>query len=156
MQLRDLVGTPRRADESQQDAAAILNVATLLVALSSLFGLIAHALSGAVADHGTFIGGAVLTMCVSSGVLLRRGRLRAGVLVSARAAVVTCALSVPACIALVAAEAAGAVQHSNNMTPAYRALTATLALTVTTAVFLVALRRLQRAVDDARAKGASL
>ncbi len=74
----------------------------------------------------------------------------AGVLLSARAAIITCALSVPASLALLVAETRGWMPPGIPSSPAQRGLTAVLTLVVTTAIFLIALRRLIRAVERTR------
>ncbi len=74
----------------------------------------------------------------------------AGVLLSARAAVISCALSVPAVLALLVAETRGWMPMGLRAPPAQRGLTAVLTLVVTTAIFLIALRRLIRAAERTR------
>ena len=74
----------------------------------------------------------------------------AGVLLSARAAIISCALSVPASLGLLLMEAQGWMPAGRASSAAQRGLTAVLTLVVTTAIFLIALRRLMRAVERAR------
>ncbi len=69
----------------------------------------------------------------------------AGVLLSARAAIITCAANVAAALVLLLVEARGWVPPVRNVTFMDRAATSVLTLVVTTTVFLIALRRLQRA-----------
>ena len=181
-------------DDTERDGAAVLRLATLLVATSAVMGLGARLLGGARPDAGTVIGVLLLTVCGATFGLIRAGRVRpaaylfigmawlivgaisvnrgglysgtvglyllctvlAGVLVSARAAIVTCALSVPASLGLLVAEVRGWLPPDAGTTVHYRGLTAVLTLGVTTAIFLVALRRLQRAVERARQAGDEL
>ncbi|MBL8918865.1 MAG: response regulator [Myxococcaceae bacterium] len=75
----------------------------------------------------------------------------AGVIVSARAAVIVCGLSVAGCLGLLLGEDAGLIRADPGMSLFQRGLTAVLTLGVTTAVFLVALRRLRRSLAETRA-----
>ncbi len=74
----------------------------------------------------------------------------AGVIVSARAAIVVCLLSVAGSLALLAAQATGAIPENAGMSFFQRGLTAVLTLSVTTAIFLLALRRLRDALAQTR------
>ena len=68
----------------------------------------------------------------------------AGVLLSARAAMVTCVASAVATLLLLVVEGRGWLPPT-SVTLAYRAVTSVLTLVVGTTIFLIALRRLQRA-----------
>ncbi|GMU61882.1 MAG: hypothetical protein AMXMBFR34_36450 [Myxococcaceae bacterium] len=75
----------------------------------------------------------------------------AGVLVSARAAIVVCGLSIAGSLALLASETWGLIPSNAGMSPFQRGLTAVLTLGVTTAVFLIALRRLKESLAQTTA-----
>ncbi|MEW5739927.1 MAG: ATP-binding protein [Myxococcota bacterium] len=115
-----------------------------LTAAAWLFLPVAWAMVGAisVARGGLYSGTVGLyLLCV----------VLAGVVLSARAAIGVCALSVAGCLALLAGEVHGLIPANAGMSHFQRGLTAVLTLGVTTAVFLVALRRLQSALAQANA-----
>jgi signal transduction histidine kinase/ActR/RegA family two-component response regulator len=113
----------------------------LLTAAAALFLPLAWAAVGAISvTRGGLYSGTVGLYLLCT--------VLAGVIVSARAAVFVCALSMLGCIALLWAEAAGVVHADPGMSPFQRGLTAVLTLGVTTAVFLIALRRLRRSLDQ--------
>ncbi|MCC6337089.1 MAG: hypothetical protein IT380_24235 [Myxococcales bacterium] len=115
-----------------------------LTAAAGLFLPVAWAMVGAisVARGGLYSGTVGLYLLCT---------VLAGVLVSARAALLVCGLSIAGSLGLLASEAWGLVPANAGMSPFQRGLTAVLTLAVTTAVFLIALRRLKESLAQTTA-----
>ena len=146
-----LLGLGSRLLQPQPPGAGVMVGSTIVAVCIACVVLVRR-------GHGVLAGRALLSICwLGVGAIsATRGGLYsgtvglyllctvlAGVIISARAAIVVCALSVPACLALLVAEGQGLIRTDVSMTLAQRGLTATLTLAVTTAVLLVALRRLR-------------